>query len=52
VIGQTAVSSSLVISTRETPGFGNVSSPAYALEPGLPSATNSLSRCVVSMPVL
>src|SRR5580765_4101132 len=40
VIGQTATSSSLVISTRATPGFSNVSRPAYASEPW-PRATNS-----------
>jgi hypothetical protein len=41
-MGHVAVSSSLVISTRVTPGFGNDSRPTYALEPAWPSATNSL----------
>src|SRR5262249_26534684 len=43
VIGQTAVSSSLTSSTFSTPGFGNVSRPAYASLPACPRATNSLS---------
>jgi hypothetical protein len=32
--------------------LGNVSSPAYASEPGLPRATNSVERDSVSMDVL
>jgi hypothetical protein len=49
VIGQTAVSSSLVISTWETPGLAKVSRPAKASEPGWPSATNSVEREPESM---
>src|SRR5262245_22440285 len=44
VTGQIATSSSLVISTRATPGFGNVSIPAKCSEPAWPRATNSVER--------
>jgi hypothetical protein len=48
VIGQIAASSSLVIETTSTPGFGNVSRPAYRSDPGLPRATNSTPDSVAA----